>query len=41
MISEASNYLLQAPWYAIFPGVAIIILVLGVSLISEGVSKID
>ncbi|MDO4733849.1 MAG: ABC transporter permease [Lachnospiraceae bacterium] len=41
MISEAGNYLLQAPWYAIFPGVAIIVLVLGVSLISEGVSKVD
>ena len=39
MISEASNYLLQAPWYAIFPGVTIIVLVLGVSLISDGVSK--
>lgn len=41
MISEASNYLLQAPWYAIFPGIAIIVLVLGVSLISEGVSKVE
>lgn len=41
MINEAGSYLLQAPWYAIFPGVAIIILVLGVSLISEGVSKVD
>ena len=41
MISEAANFLLQAPWYAIFPGIAIIVLVLGVSLISEGVSKVD
>ena len=41
MINEAGNFLLQAPWYAIFPGVAIIVLVLGVALISDGVSKID
>jgi len=41
MISEAGSYLTQAPWYAIFPGVAIIIVVLGVALISDGISKID
>ena len=41
MINEAGNYLVQAPWYAIFPGVVIIILVLGVALISDGISKID
>ncbi|MCQ2512404.1 MAG: ABC transporter permease [Lachnospiraceae bacterium] len=41
MINEAGSFLMQAPWYAIFPGVAIIVLVLGVALISEGVSKID
>ncbi len=41
MINEAGSYLMQAPWYAIFPGVAIIVLVLGVALISDGVSKID
>lgn len=41
MISEAGSYLLQAPWYAIFPGIAIIVLVLGVALISDGVSKVD
>ena len=41
MISEAGSYLVQAPWYAIFPGVSIIMLVLGVSLISEGVLKAE
>ena len=41
MIDEAGSYLLQAPWYAIFPGVAIIILVLGVALISDGISNRD
>ena len=39
MISEAGAFLTQAPWYAIFPGLAIIILVLGIALISEGVSQ--
>jgi len=41
MISEAGSFLMQAPWYAIFPGIAIIVLVLGVALVSDGVSKID
>ena len=41
MINEAGNYLLQAPWYAIFPGVTIIVLVLGVALISDGISQIN
>lgn len=39
MINEAGSFLMQAPWYAIFPGVVIIILVLGVALISDGISK--
>ena len=41
MISEAGGFLLQAPWYAIFPGITIIVLVLGVALISDGIGKID
>ena len=41
MINEAGSFLMQAPWYAVFPGVTIIILVLGVALISDGISKID
>jgi len=41
MINEAGSYLAKAPWYAIFPGVAIIVLVLGVALISDGVSKVE
>lgn len=39
MISEAGSFLVQAPWYAIFPGITIIIVVLGVALISDGISK--
>ena len=41
MINEAGSFLQQAPWYAIFPGMTIIVLVLGVALISDGISKID
>ena len=36
MLSEAQGYLFQAPWYAIFTGVAIILLILGFGLLSEG-----
>lgn len=35
MLSEAQTYLFSAPWYAIIPGVFIIVTVLGFSLISE------
>lgn len=36
MLSEAQSYLYSAPWYAIFPGVTIILIILGFSMISEG-----
>jgi len=36
MLSEAQSYLLRAPWYALSVGVAIVLLVLGFGLISEG-----
>ena len=39
MLYEAQTYLFNAPWYAIFPGVTIIIIVLGFSLISEGLRE--
>ena len=35
MLSEAQAYLLNAPWYALAPGITIIVTVLGFSLISE------
>lgn len=41
MISEAGGYLVQAPWFSIAPGVAIIILVMGITLISDGLTKIE
>ena len=36
MLNEAQGYLLSAPWYALSAGVAIILLVLGFGLLSEG-----
>lgn len=39
MLSEAQSYLFNAPWYAIAPGLIIIITVLGFNFISEGLRK--
>lgn len=39
MMSEAQSYLFTAPWYALFPGIIIILLVLGFSLVGEGLQK--
>lgn len=36
MLAEAQSFLSNMPWYAIFPGIAIILIVLGFSLVSEG-----
>ena len=41
MLSEAQGFLSGAPWYAISVGVAIIILILGFSLLSEGLGGDD
>lgn len=35
MLSDAQGYLLNAPWYALAPGITIIILILGFSFVSE------
>ena len=39
MLSEAQSYLFSAPNYAIFPGVMIILLVLGFSLMADGLKS--
>lgn len=39
MLSESQTYLFRAPWCAIFPGAAIVLLVLGFSLISDSLQK--
>lgn len=36
MLSEAQSYLFNAPWYALSPGIVIIFIILGFSMISEG-----
>ena len=35
MLSEAQGYLFKAPFYAVFPGIAIILMVLGFGLLSD------
>lgn len=35
MLSEAQGYLLNAPWFALFPGIMIVITVLGFGLLNE------
>ena len=37
MLSESQSFLMGAPWYAIFPGAFIILLVLGAGLFGEGI----
>ena len=39
MLSEAQTYLGRAPWYALFVGLAIVIMILGLSLLSEGLHQ--
>ena len=36
MLSEAQQYIFVAPWYALFPGIVIALIILGFGLISEG-----
>jgi len=37
MLSEAQPYLFTAPWYVIFPGIMIILMILGFSLLNDSV----
>ena len=39
MLSESQTYLFSAPWYAIFPGAMIILMVLGFSLLADGIKE--
>ena len=36
MLSSARDYLFQAPWYAVFPGVSICVLVFSLNLVGDG-----
>ncbi len=39
MLSEAQTFLARAPWYALFVGLAIVLMILGVSLLTEGLQQ--
>lgn len=39
MLNEAQTYLMSAPWYALSVGIAIVLLVLGFSLLSAGLEE--
>lgn len=41
MLFEAQSYLFNTPWYAIFPGLAIILIILGFSMVSEGLRSLQ
>ncbi len=41
MLSDAQGYLTTAPWYALAPGLTIVWIVLGFSLLSEGVQRLS
>ena len=41
MLSEAQSYLFGTPWYAIFPGVVIILIILGFSMTGEGLRQLQ
>ena len=40
MLSDAQGYLMKAPWYALSTGLSIVWLVLGFSLLSEGIRRV-
>ena len=39
MLAEAQSYLGSAPWYALFTGLTIVLLILGFSMLGEGLSQ--
>ncbi|MBO4854392.1 MAG: ABC transporter permease [Oscillospiraceae bacterium] len=39
MLSESQSYMMTAPWYVLCTGLTIVLLILGVSLIGEGLQK--
>lgn len=41
MLAEAQSYLFNAPWYAIAPGIVIILIILGFAMTSEGIRRLE
>ena len=39
MLSEAQTYIFSAPGFALFPGIFIVVMVLGFSLLAEGLKR--
>lgn len=39
MLSDAQSFLFTAPWYAVMPGMTIVLFVLGFSLLAEGIRE--
>lgn len=39
MLSDAQGYMFTAPWYALFPGIVIVLLILSISLVNEGLRR--
>lgn len=39
MLSESQTFLAKAPWYSLFTGLAIVLMILGLSLLSEGIQQ--
>lgn len=39
MLSESQNYMMTAPWYVLCTGLVIVLLILGVSMMGEGLRK--
>lgn len=41
MLSEAQSFLMNTPWYPIAPGITIILIILGFSMVSEGLRSLQ
>ncbi len=39
MLSESQGYLFATPWYTLFPGLTVVLLILGVGMIGEGLRE--
>ena len=39
MLSESQSYMIKAPWYVLCTGLVIVLLILGVSMMGEGLRK--
>ena len=39
MLSESQSYMISAPWYVLCIGLVIVLLILGVSMMGEGLQK--